>query len=118
MAIISFGNSEDSVWGGAGWAFRQVLRDLSAVTETDSEVVATLQRAEPVGSLVVDILDNDLQHRIADAVIAMCNAVLSGERQSTISEFHRDSETQDLYRQELQELRIAAEAGQAKLRAK
>jgi hypothetical protein len=64
MAIISFGTTSDAVWGGAGWAFRQILRDLSAVTDTDSEVVATLREAEPLGSLVVDLLDQDLQHEL------------------------------------------------------
>ena len=110
MAVISFGTTPDKIWGGAGWAFRQVLRDLSNVNQLDLELVDTLRQSEHVGSLVVDILDSDLQRRLTDAVIMMCDEILGGRRPTTIDAFHRDAQTQELYRQGLEQLRAAAQA--------
>lgn len=110
MAVISFGDKTERVWAGAGWAFRQVLRDLSAYAQGDSEFQVVLEQAGHTGSLVVDILNPDLHDRINGAILRMCNEVIDGTRPSTVYQFHTDRETQDLYRQELELIRSAAKA--------
>jgi hypothetical protein len=108
MAIISFDNEKQRIWVAAGWAFRQVLRDLAPYAEGDSELQAALQEAEHTGSLVVDILDEGLRRRVTRAVSNMCEDILSGRRHSNIEAYHQDSDTRNLYRLELEQLRSAA----------
>lgn len=110
MAIISFGDKAESVWGGAGWAFRQILRDLSPYAQGNPEFQAALEQAGHIGSLVVDIVDKDLAGRITFAMASMCSEIIEGRRQSSIDNFHSDRETRDLYRKELELLRSAVSA--------
>ena len=107
MAVFSFGRDAEKIWTGAGWAFRQMLRDLSTYAANDPEMIQTLQQAEHLGSLVVDVLEPELQRRIREAVVRMCDELLNGRRESTIAAFHGDLATQRLYRQELEMLRLA-----------
>jgi hypothetical protein len=110
MAVISFDNKAECVWGGAGWAFRQTLRDLSAYAQGDAEFEAALERAGHLGSLLVDNLDADLKARITRAIESMCRGVLDGTQPSSIKEFHPDRGTQELYRRELKVLLSAVNA--------
>lgn len=109
MAVISFDDKAEAIWGGTGWAFRQIVRDLSPYAEGDSDFVQTLERAGHLGSLIVENLDPSLQRRITRAIVAMTNDIVSGERSSSIPQFHTDQETQELYWKYIEMLRSIAE---------
>jgi ribosome biogenesis protein Nip4 len=110
MAVISFGREAEAIWNGAGWAFRQILRDLSPYAQGDAEFERAMKDAEDLGSFIVNYRDATLKGRITRATVRMCDDVLNGMRTSSIMQHHSDPETQELYWKELAVLRFAATA--------
>lgn len=110
MAVISFDAEAERIWNGAGWAFRQILRDLSSYAQGDIEFQGALERAGHLGSFIVELLDPRLKDRVTLAVMTMCTEIRNGTRPSSIAQHHSDRETQDLYWQELERLGSAAKS--------
>lgn len=109
MAVISFERDAKGTWNGAGWAFRQVLRDLAPYAHDDSEFQRAMNEAANLGSFIVYLRDITLKDRITLAILRMCNEILKGATPSSIAQHHSDQETQELYRKELELLLLAAQ---------
>ena len=105
MAVISFGEEANQIWGGAGWAFRQALKDLGPYAQGDDEFVAALEQAEHIGYLGVEGLDPTLRARVITAIKEMCDGIISGARPPTFNEaLSGDRVAQDRYHAAIHDL--------------
>ena len=113
MAVISFGEEANQIWGGAGWAFRQALRDLRPYVQSNQALVAALEQAEHMGYLGVEGLDPALRASLIAAIKEMCIGIISGACPSTVNEsLPGDRVAQDRYHEAIKDLlsmAIAAE---------
>ena len=86
MPVISFGEESQQIWGGAGWAFRQALKDLTPYARGTGEFLAAIEQAEQIGYLGIEHLAPSLRGIVVAAIQAMCTGIISGSRPSTISQ--------------------------------
>ena len=111
MAVISFGDTSKQVWGGSGWAVRQVLKDVRPYAEGNDRFLAALANAELSGYLLVDDLEPDLRRVVIVAIQQMCIDIISGARPSTIKEsLPGDRAAHDLYSELIDDLLSLANA--------
>jgi len=81
MSVISFSENGEHIWHAAGWAFRQVLDDVSRQYAADHEIVEKCERAKMYSGLIVYLFDPALAARIKAAI----KNVATGIREGTIS---------------------------------
>jgi hypothetical protein len=82
MGVICFSDSGGKdTWHVAGWAFRQVLDDVSRQYAHDLEIVEKLEQSKLHSGLILDLLEPSLQRDLRDAI----NDVASGIRAGTIA---------------------------------
>jgi hypothetical protein len=86
MPVISFGENRDQIWGGAGWAFRQALKDLGPYAQDNDAFLAALEEARHIGYLGVETFDSALRRAVVAAIEKMCLGIISGIRPSSIGE--------------------------------
>lgn len=111
MAVVSFGENANQIWGGAGWAFRQALKDLRPYARGDEVFLAALEQAEHIGYFGVDGLDPALRASVINAMKEMCVGIISGDRPSTIDQsLPGDRLAQDRYREAIKDLFSMAKA--------
>ena len=84
MANISFSDKPEETWVVAGWAFRQVLNDVTSQYPGDSEMVNVLADSRECKYLFVDSLDPALATRITRAITEVVKGILSGTIRSCI----------------------------------
>jgi hypothetical protein len=105
VAVISFGESREQIWGGAGWAFRQALKDLHPYVQDDAAVLAVLEEAGHIGYLGVESLELPMRRKVVAAIQEMCEGIVGGEHPSTISEtLPDDRQAQDRYGEAIKHL--------------
>jgi hypothetical protein len=113
MPVISFGEQPNQIWGGAGWAFRQAVKDLSRYARGNKPFLAALEEAEHIGHLGVEGLEPALRDSVITAIKEMCIGIISGAHPSTINEsFPGDRTAQDGYHEAIKGLLLMAEAAQ------
>jgi hypothetical protein len=110
MAGISFSKEARGIWIVAGWAFREVLRDVLNNCPEDSEMAAKFDEAEARGFLHVEYLDSYLAARVAKCIREVATGVLGGTVRSGIVERFPDKDTIQEYRKGLQMLLEATQA--------
>ena len=116
MAVISFGHQPDQVWGGSGWAVRQVLKDLKPYAEGNAPLLAALADAEHLGYLGVEHLDPELRRTVIEAVREMCLGIISGVRPSTITEsVPGDRVAHELYARLIEDLLALAKSAERRI---
>ncbi|MDZ7637745.1 MAG: hypothetical protein U5J83_05770 [Bryobacterales bacterium] len=104
MASITI--SENRAWVVAGWAFRQFLEDLRAMS-VDPEVLEEIDSAEVLGFLSIKDADPTVRSRMIAALSGVTSSILSGLAVSTITakpELRDVTQEYALGLQELQEL--------------
>jgi hypothetical protein len=113
MAVISFGDSRNQVWGGAGWALRQALKDLRPYAEGNEPFLGALDQAEHMGHLGVDLLDPALRRAVVTAIAQMCTDIISGVRRSSVEEsLPGDRAAHERYHEAIKELLLMSTAAQ------
>ena len=97
MAVISFGEgSSDAKWVVAGWAFRQLLADTIEQNPEDLELRRIFDRAEEVGFLRLESLDQGLASRLGAAMRETAERILSGNiGTGIVARFRDDMATQE-----------------------
>ncbi len=111
MPVISFGNTRNEVWGGAGWAFRQALKDLTPYAEGNEAFLQALEEAGHIGYLGVDDLEPHLRRTVIAALKDMCNGILDRSGPSSIDRsLPGDHVAQDRYVVAVRELLAMANA--------
>ena len=113
MAVISFGEQSNQIWGSAGWAFRQALKDLRPYARGNLAFLATLEQAEHIGYLGVEALEPALRGTVTGAMKEMCMRIISGVRPPTVNQSLPDDRVaHDLYREAIKDLLLMAEAAE------
>jgi hypothetical protein len=84
--VISFSNSAEQTWLVAGWAFRQILDDVSRHHANDQELVEAFEIAELHSALMLDRLEPSLAGRIEAAINDVVSGILAGIIPSGITE--------------------------------
>src|SRR6185369_174564 len=84
--VISFSDSAEHTWLVAGWAFRQILADLSRQHQDDKELIEELEIAEIHCGLMLERLEPSVALRIEEAIRNVVNGILSGTVPSGITE--------------------------------
>lgn len=109
MAGISFGNHNESVWIVAGWAFRQVLKDLNSFCPLDATIAGALADAEHLGFLDVDALNEPCRSQIPLLLEQMCRAILAGRFVSGVKYSPPDAKAESAYIEGIEMLLAAIE---------
>ena len=105
MGVISFGDTPETIWYVAGWAFRQILADVLAQNQNDHEMANRFERAILISGLILDSLEQSLADRITASLRDVATGILSGSIQSGISQQpYGDEETIRQYHESLKEL--------------
>lgn len=105
MGIIGFSPLPEDMWYVAGWAFRQVLDDVSRQHWNDKELVEEFELAELHGALMLDRLEPSLAGRIEAAISNVVNGILAGDIPSGITEQpYGDEHTVQQYFESLRDL--------------
>ncbi len=81
MGVISFSDRAEHIWYVAGWAFRQILDDVSRHYTDDLEIVEKCEQAKWYSGLILYLLEASLAARLKAAI----NEVATGIRAGTIS---------------------------------
>jgi hypothetical protein len=111
MPVISFGEESNQIWGGAGWALRQVIEDLRPYAQGNAAFLAALEHAGHIGYLGVEHLDSSLRRVVIAAIQDMCIGIVNGARPSTINKtMPGDQMTRDQYHEGIKDLLSMAEA--------
>lgn len=82
MGAIAFSEQPEHIWVVAGWAFRQLLDDVSAKYPNDSEMRNAFDEAKAIGGLIVYRLQPDVAVRITEGIRAVASAILADTAQS------------------------------------
>ena len=89
----------------AGWAFRQLLDDVSKHYPNDTEIVDQLERAELYQGLILESLDASIAERLTHAISEVTDGILNHTMQSGIEKRpYGDSATVEQYFKALKEL--------------
>ena len=103
--VVSFSRSSEDTWYAAGWAFRQLLEDVSRQYANDSKIVEELDSAELHAGLMIDLLDPSIATRITDAISKVIDGILNHTIRSGIEEKpYGDRMTVEQYLEALNEL--------------
>jgi hypothetical protein len=86
MAVISFSDKPEEVWGVAGWAFRQILEDVLARFPNDSEMRASFEFPLESSGLCVELLPPELAGRVTNAIRQVAEGILDGTIRSGIAD--------------------------------
>ena len=84
--VVSFSNSREDIWYVAGWAFRQLLMDVSRQYADDAEIVEELESAELHNGLILELLDPPIADRITNAISKVIDGILNHTIRSGIEE--------------------------------
>lgn len=105
MAVISFSDKPEEIWCVAGWAFRQVLDDVTTHYADDSEMRNEFEHAKLISGLTVELLEPSLAGRVKNAIRLVANGILGGTLQSGITgQSYGDAATVEQYRESLKGL--------------
>ena len=103
--VVSFSERPEDIWYVAGWAFRQLIEDVSRQYANDPEIVDQLEKAEIHHGLMIDDLDPLIADRITDAVSKAIDGILNHTIRSGIEEQpYGDTVTVEQYFGALKEL--------------
>jgi hypothetical protein len=103
--VIAFSSEPQDIWLKAGWAFRQVLDDVSTQHPDDSEMAEEFESAKALSGLHIDMLDPDLATRVTKAIRSVVEGILSGTIRSGIHDkIYGDARTIAQYKEALREL--------------
>lgn len=103
--VVSVSKSPEDTWLVAGWAFRQLLEDVTKNYAHDPEVVEGLEKAELHYGLILDSLERSLADRITEAVSNVVDGILNNTIQSGIEDRpYGDEVTLKQYFEALREL--------------
>lgn len=112
--VISFSNTAGHTWLVAGWAFRQVLDDVSRQHAHDKQLVEQFRLAELHSGLMLDLLEPSLAARIEAAISGVVNGILAGTIPSGITEqSYGDQRTVQEYMESLDDLMRILDASKA-----
>lgn len=105
--VVSLSKNPEDIWYVAGWAFRQLLEDVSGQYADDAQILEELEKAELHDGLLIHSLDAPIADRITEAI----SNVIDGIRNRTIrsgieDQSHGDSETVEQYFGALNELSL------------
>lgn len=113
MAVISFSDRPEEIWCVAGWAFRQILDDITTQYSNDGEMTNEFEGAKRISGLAVELLEPSLAGRIKNAIRVVANSILAGSLGSGITrQPYGDAATVEQYRESLKELLGALEANE------
>jgi hypothetical protein len=105
MAVIGFSDNPDEIWHIAGWAFRQVLDDVTSQYPEDSEMADAFDLAKIYKALNIDLMEPEFAARITNAIWQVATGILSGTLRSGIHEQpYGDETTVEQYRKGLRQL--------------
>jgi hypothetical protein len=106
MGVISFLDSGGrDTWHVAGWAFRQVLDDVSRQYADDLDIVEELEQAKLHSGLILYSLEPSLAARIKAAINDVATGIRAGTISSGITEQpYGDAMTVEQYLRSLNEL--------------
>ena len=115
MGVISFSdnNGGKDTWHVAGWAFRQVLDDVSRQYADDLEIVEKLEQAKSFSGLILYLLEPSLAARLKGAINHVASGIRAGTISSSITEQpYGDAVTVEQYLGSLDELLRISQASE------
>ena len=114
MGVISFSDSGGKdTWHVAGWAFRQVLDDVSRQYAHDFEIVEKLEQAKLHSGLILYSLEPSFAARLKAAINDVASGIRAGTIPSGITEQpYGDAVTVEQYLGSLDELLRISHASQ------
>lgn len=105
MGVISLSSKNDDIWGVAGWAFRQILDDISGHYSGDTEMIREFETAKTLSGLHLDLISPDLAGRTRNAIKAITKGILSGQIRSGIHDKgYADTQIIEEYHESLRDL--------------
>jgi hypothetical protein len=102
VIIIHFQNGAE--WCKASWVFRQFRADVAAAFATDVELTTELERADALGLLPLDSVDQALASRVVRAMRAVAQETVAGKTQGWLESRPTDREGQRMYLEAISEL--------------
>ena len=114
MGVISFSDDGGKdTWKVAGWAFRQVLDDVSRQYADDLEIVEKLEQAKLHSGLILYSLEPSLAERLKGAINDVAGGIRAGTISSGITEQpYGDAVTVEQYLESLDELLRVSQASE------
>lgn len=105
MGVVCISDSREGTWHVAGWAFDQILDDVSQYWRDDPEIVETLERAKLHSGLILYTLEPSLADRISRAIAEVITGILDNTIRSGLEDQpYGDTVTIEQYRGALKEL--------------
>ena len=105
MGVICVSDSREGTWHIAGWAFDQVLDDVSQYWRDDPEIVKTVQQGKLHSGLILYKLDRSIANRISRAIAEVIVRILNNSIRSGLEDQpYGDAVTVEQYRGALREL--------------
>ncbi len=112
MGVISFSDSQEGTWHVAGWAFDQLLDDVSRYWHDNTEIIETLERGKLHSGLILYTLDRSFADRISRAMGEVIVRILNNSIRSGLEDQpYGDAVTVEQYRGALRELLHLIEKG-------
>ena len=103
--VVSLSKNPEDIWYVAGWAFRQLLEDVSGQYADDAQILAELEKAELHAGLILHSLDAPIADCITQAISKVIDGILNRSIRSGIEDKpYGDSETVEQYFGALNEL--------------
>jgi hypothetical protein len=102
MVIIRLPNRME--WYKPNWVFRQLLSDAVEVFGGDAELRYQLEKAEALGSLFLDSMDDACASKIVDAIKRIAQDTLQGKIKGNSKDWTNDKEGQRMYLEAIAEL--------------
>lgn len=102
MVIIHFQNGTE--WCKANWVFRQLQADVAEAFSSDLELTTELERAEALGLLPLDTIDQALASRVIQAMRIVGQETIAGEMQGWLKSKPTDHDGQRMYLEAISEL--------------
>ena len=84
--VVSLAKNPEYIWYVAGWAFRQLLEDVSRQYAYDTQIVKELEKAELHYGLILHSLDAPIADRITQAISNVIDGILNHTIRSGIEE--------------------------------
>jgi len=108
MGVISFSKQPERYWQAAGWAFRQILDDVSRFYPDDTSLQQEFEQAKCYDSLSVYALTQVMADRVVGGIRQVAEGILAGTIESGIcSQPYGDLDTQNQYKTGLRELLLS-----------
>jgi hypothetical protein len=102
MVIVQFPNGTD--WFRANWVFRQLAADTIAEFPGDEALAFALKRAEAVGALFLNSLDEATAAKLLTALEKVARDTLSRAVEGWIASRPDDAKGQEMYLESMAEL--------------